>query len=342
MPGKPIATLTCMTVCPMCSGTVPHIGGPIAGPGQPTVLINGIPAAVLGDICTCVGPPATIVQGEPTVLINGTPVATLGSMTSHGGSVMQGDATVMISSAKPTAKATMPIKKIPFPKITPLKKVQASMVGKAADMKTAEENIEQIKKEAAEQMSITVTNLQWKKNGSTIENALINEEVLLCADVVGIADGDYLRLKVFEKDTQSEDDYVATESGQVQGGSVEISWKVKYIEDTDDAQSAQEMQDKGYTMPEYVFKHDNSNGETVESEVLNVEDCMEIRAIDEETDEPLANANFTISLPDGEFIQGELDDEGYARLEQVRASKDYPIVFYNDNKVYAARLQQKQ
>ena len=71
MPG-PAATVGSMHVCPMLNpGTPPppHVGGPVSGPGVPTVLIGGKPAAVMGDMCVCAGPPDTIVQGEATVLI---------------------------------------------------------------------------------------------------------------------------------------------------------------------------------------------------------------------------------------------------------------------------------
>ncbi|HBX89380.1 MAG TPA: hypothetical protein DEG09_12295, partial [Marinilabiliaceae bacterium] len=67
---------------PMVTGYIPHVGGPVSGPGAPNVLINGKPAALMGDMCVCTGPPDTIVQGCPGVTINGKPVATLGSMTS--------------------------------------------------------------------------------------------------------------------------------------------------------------------------------------------------------------------------------------------------------------------
>jgi uncharacterized Zn-binding protein involved in type VI secretion len=69
----------------MVTGTVPHVGGPITGPGVPTVLIGGKPAAVVGDVCTCTGPPDAITMGSATVLIGGRPAARLGDMTAHGG-----------------------------------------------------------------------------------------------------------------------------------------------------------------------------------------------------------------------------------------------------------------
>jgi len=80
----------------MVTGIVPHVGGPIIGPGVATVLIAGLPAAVVGDSAVCVGPPDTIVKGSATVLIGGKPAARLGDATSHGGVVVLGAPTVMI------------------------------------------------------------------------------------------------------------------------------------------------------------------------------------------------------------------------------------------------------
>lgn len=92
----PAARVTDMHACPMVNGTVPHVGGPVIGPGVATVLIGGMPAAVVGDSCTCTGPPDTIVAGSATVLIGGRPAARLGSSTSHGGTVVAGLPTVLI------------------------------------------------------------------------------------------------------------------------------------------------------------------------------------------------------------------------------------------------------
>lgn len=85
-----------MHVCPMVSGTVPHVGGPVLPPGSPTVLIGGMPAARVGDMATCVGPPDTIVMGSSTVLIGGAPAARMGDSTAHGGTIMMGCPTVLI------------------------------------------------------------------------------------------------------------------------------------------------------------------------------------------------------------------------------------------------------
>lgn len=92
----PAARLTDMHTCPAANGPVPHVGGPIVGPGDATVLIVGLPAAVAGDNCVCVGPPATISKGSATVMIGGSPAARMGDPTAHGGSIVLGAPTVII------------------------------------------------------------------------------------------------------------------------------------------------------------------------------------------------------------------------------------------------------
>ena len=78
-----------MHVCPMVTGVVPHVGGPIAV-GYPMVLIGGMPAARVGDMAVCVGPPDVIAMGSMTVMIGGMPAARMGDMTAHGGAIVIG------------------------------------------------------------------------------------------------------------------------------------------------------------------------------------------------------------------------------------------------------------
>jgi len=92
----PAARITDMHVCPMVTGIVPHVGGPISGPCVATVLIGSLPAAVVGDMCVCVGPPDTIAKGSATVMINKKPAARMGDTTAHGGNIVLGLPTVII------------------------------------------------------------------------------------------------------------------------------------------------------------------------------------------------------------------------------------------------------
>ncbi|HYH14960.1 MAG TPA: PAAR domain-containing protein [Flavisolibacter sp.] len=97
--GKPAARIGDMHMCPMVTPglpPIPHVGGPITGPGVPTVLIGGIPAATMGDMCTCVGPPDTIILGSTGVFIGGKPAARMGDQCVHGGAIAIGCPTVLI------------------------------------------------------------------------------------------------------------------------------------------------------------------------------------------------------------------------------------------------------
>ena len=92
----PAARISDMHTCPKVEpGPVPHVGGPVAA-GEPTVLIGFMPAARVGDMAVCIGPPDSISQGENTVLIGNKPSARLGDPTSHGGVVVAGCPTVLI------------------------------------------------------------------------------------------------------------------------------------------------------------------------------------------------------------------------------------------------------
>ena len=92
----PAARLTDMHVCPMVTGVVPHVGGPILPPCAPQVLIAFLPAARVTDLATCVGPPDVIAKGSMTVMIGGLPAARMGDITAHGGTIVLGCMTVMI------------------------------------------------------------------------------------------------------------------------------------------------------------------------------------------------------------------------------------------------------
>ncbi len=97
--GQPAARVGDNHVCPMQTPApvpIPHVGGPITMPSAPTVLIGGMPAAGMGSMCVCVGPPDSIIKGSATVMIGGKPAARMGDSTAHGGTIVLGCPTVLI------------------------------------------------------------------------------------------------------------------------------------------------------------------------------------------------------------------------------------------------------
>jgi uncharacterized Zn-binding protein involved in type VI secretion len=96
--GKPVARVGDMHTCPLNEGPIPHVGGPIIGPGAATVLANNTPLAVVGDAATCAGVPDSIIVGSATVFAENKPVAFFGAQTAHGGVIIAGSATVLVDA----------------------------------------------------------------------------------------------------------------------------------------------------------------------------------------------------------------------------------------------------
>ncbi len=84
-------------------GDVSTHGGVIAGPGVPTVLIGGLPAAVVGDSHVCSIPPPHLPTVSPfpvgsfTVLIGGRPALRVGDVCICGATAAVGAPTVLIN-----------------------------------------------------------------------------------------------------------------------------------------------------------------------------------------------------------------------------------------------------
>lgn len=232
MAGKSIATIGSMHVCPMCSGTVPHVGGPVVGPGAPGVTINGQPIALVGDLCTCAGGPDTIVQGCPGVTVNGVPVAMVGSMTAHGGQITTGAPGVIISPNKPDTAGTSyttTLKDIPFPKITPIDIIGAFTKGETANLKKAAVNIEQLKQEAGEskEKEPYIHNVAWYKEEKRINKAKELNQIVITANVSNINDGETVHFKLNRVRKSDGKEEVIELTGTAKNGKVETTWNIE-------------------------------------------------------------------------------------------------------------------
>lgn len=92
----PAARITDMHTCPMVNpGPVPHVGGPEIS-GSPNVITGYMPQGRVGDSLICVPAVDRIAAGSPTVLVNNMQAARLGDPTVHGGRIVAGCPTVII------------------------------------------------------------------------------------------------------------------------------------------------------------------------------------------------------------------------------------------------------
>ena len=99
--GLPAARVGDLHTCPLFDGPKPHVGGPVLPPGKPTVFVEKMPVARMGDLCTCVGPPDSIATGSPTVFFGGQMAARVTDTTVHGGVITVGAVKTFIGNGKP-------------------------------------------------------------------------------------------------------------------------------------------------------------------------------------------------------------------------------------------------
>ena len=157
-----------------------------------------------------------------------------------------------------------------------------------------------------------ISNPRWEDTkGQAITKALVGDEVYLCAHVTDIDDGAAATIKIVEKDADGKDDNVATLSAGVSGGRIKCKWQVTYTADEDDANSQQELTEKGYTLPEYAFTVECGGATSGESGVLEVRGWIKTQFKDEKTGKPISNHKYTIYLSDGSTKTGTTSSDGF-------------------------------
>ena len=143
-----------------------------------------------------------------------------------------------------------------------------------------------------------------------LNKALVGDEVYICAEISGIADGTSVKIKIVEKDDDGNDDDVEIISGTVKGGKIECKWKVIYTADEDDSNSQKEKEDKGYTLPEYAFTIECNGIVSEESGQLDVTDWIKAVAKFDDSHSELCNKEYIILKTDGTKILGRTNSIG--------------------------------
>ena len=160
----------------------------------------------------------------------------------------------------------------------------------------------------------SIASPRWEdESGKAITEALVGDEVYLCADVTDIADGTAAKIRIVEKDDDGNDDFAA----EPNGGKIRRKWKVVYTEDNDDTDSRQELEEKGYTLPEYAFTVECDGVESEESGQLDVRGWILATIRDKELGAPIPNQNYVIYKTDGMNGYYKSTVEKYPRIKRV-------------------------
>lgn len=161
-----------------------------------------------------------------------------------------------------------------------------------------------------------ISNPHWEDtNVQIITKALVGDEVYLCADVKNIDDGATATIKIVEKDDEGEDDDIESVSGKVQDSKIKCKWKVKYTADDDDTESQKEMDEKGYTLPEYAFTVECDGVESDKSDQMDIY-AKFIRKITL-NGKPLRLRPCKILLADGNEKLITTDEDGFIIIDEI-------------------------
>ena len=174
-----------------------------------------------------------------------------------------------------------------------------------------------------EEKSPSITSPHWEdENGKAISKALVGDEVYLCADVTDIADGATATIRIVEKNDDGNDDFVTELSAAVQDGKIRRKWKVVYTEDNDDTDSQKEMEEKGYTLPEYAFTVECDGVESEESGQLDVRGWIKKQIVYRYTNKPMINFPYKLFTTNGKLVsEGKSDNFGYISVENIKIGR---------------------
>ena len=319
--GMPAARITDMHVCPMVTGVVPHVGGPILPPGVPTVLIGGLPAACMGDMVTCVGPPDTIIMGCMTVLIGA------GGGGGGGGGAGFGGAAAANTSAKTalTENLEASTKEEHWLEYEFVDKAGNPISGIHYKLKDTEgkesvgnlRNDGRVLRDALPEGESTVEiqslyNAKWSK-----ESAKVGEKIELSVESDGIKDDEKVIFQIWKRDISGADSLIDAFEKKISGNKVKAEWEYdSAAEESEENSSNENKPAAGFSSPEYYFIALYGSSNTTRSGFLYLEDYMEIELKDEENN-PLGNEEYIIFAPNGEVRNGKLDDNGFAKEEKL-------------------------
>jgi hypothetical protein len=160
---------------------------------------------------------------------------------------------------------------------------------------------------------VQITNAKWDK-----PEARRGDILKLTADIKGVPDDTEALIEIWEHDADGAHDFVTKFPVLIKNKKVEAEWEFEYYEDVDDIPTAEESE-KGYHPPEYFFRV--KVGEvSAESGLIEFKDWIEIELKDG-GDNPITDEKYILHLPDGQQRDGHLDENGYARIDNVPPGK---------------------
>jgi hypothetical protein len=165
-------------------------------------------------------------------------------------------------------------------------------------------------------------NLQWRDSQTGINESSIDDQIIIKFDTKNILENEIIEIEIWEQTDGKLMDLVRKLQGTVKNDAVEIIWIVEVDFNNTDTHYNREIDEKGYTLIDYVFLIKNGN-EIVSSHLLAVTKNIDIFVAYEGSRKPIRNTEYFLIAPDKEYFYGKTDDDGYARIRKLRKMGNY-------------------
>lgn len=172
---------------------------------------------------------------------------------------------------------------------------------------------------------IYFSNLQWLDGGNEIQEAHIDDTVIIKFKAINIPGNEIINIEIWEQTDTKLMDLIKKLEGTVKDGIVEIKWAVEFDMDNERANYYREIEEKDYAIIDYAFviKYNNQN---IRSNSLAILGKLDVLVIDANTGEPMRNRDFMFYSPDGKFLIGKTDNEGHAKMRNLRKIGKYNLI----------------
>jgi hypothetical protein len=168
-------------------------------------------------------------------------------------------------------------------------------------------------------------NLQWINSGVEIQEAHIDDKIIIRFETRNIPENEIIDIEVWGKMDNKLMDLIKKLHGTVKNGIVEFEWVIEFDIDNKETNYAREIEENNYAIIDYIFlvKYNNI---TVCSKLLAILAWIDYQVFDETTGEPIRNRDFLLYGPDDKFIVGTTDNEGNIKVRNLRKIGNYKFI----------------
>ena len=168
-------------------------------------------------------------------------------------------------------------------------------------------------------------NLQWRDSQNEITEANLDDTINIFFETRNIPENEMVAVEIWRKRSNELLDLIKEEQVTVKNNTGVLTLTVALDLNNENTTYFKEIAENGYTIVDYVFiiKHNDIN---ISSNVLAILGWADHLIVDKLTGEPVRNKDFLLLTPKGKFLPGRTDDDGRAKVRNLREIGNYTFI----------------